>query len=461
MAENQNTMQNPLGSKPINKLIISMSVPLMFSMLVQAMYNIVDSIFVARLGEESLTAVSLVFPVQNLMIAVAVGTSIGMNAIMSRRLGEGRKEEAVTIVHNGVILAFLSWVVFAVFGLFGSRAFMEVSSDNPEVIASGISYMSICLILSFGIFMQITMERVLQATGKTTYQMIAQTTGAVVNIVLDPILIFGLFGAPELGIAGAAYATVIGQWCGMTLCLVLNQKFNNEIKLSIKKFKLELNAVIEIYKIGFPSIVMQSIGSVMVFFFNQILTGFSGTAVAVFGIYFKLLSFVFMPLFAVVNSLVPIVGFNFGARNRKRIVDVIKSSLIIGVIIMTLGMLIFMIFTKELLLMFDASEEMLEIGIPALRILSICFIPANFAIMFSSVFQALGHGMLSLWISFARQIIVLLPCAWLLATFFGLHAIWFSFPLAEIMAIVLSLSFYAKLYKKEILPLDAPLDERI
>ncbi len=451
--------ENPLGVMPINKLITSMAFPLMLSMLVQALYNVVDSIFVSRISESALTAVSLVFPVQNLMIAVAVGTSVGMNAIMSRRLGEGRKKEANEIAHNGIILAVLSWLVFALFGIFGSSFYMNMSSSNAEVVAGGISYMTIALVLSLGIFMQITMERILQATGKTTYQMAAQITGAVVNIALDPIFIFGLFGAPEMGVAGAAVATVIGQWVGMTVGIVLNKKFNNEITLCLSMFKLKLYAVIEIYKVGFPSIIMLSIGSVMVFFFNQILSGYTETAVAVFGIYFKLFSFVLMPLLGVVNSLVPIIGYNFGARNRKRIVKALKSALIIGATVMAIGTIIFWALPAQLLLMFDASQEMLDIGVPALRILSVCFFPATFAITFSSVFQALGHGMLSLAMSVARQLIVLLPCAYLLSTFFGLNAIWFSFPLAEIASIGFGIVFYAKVYKNEILPLDIPLNE--
>ncbi len=451
--------ENPLGVMPINKLITSMAFPIMLSMLIQALYNVVDSIFVSRISESALTAVSLVFPIQNLMIAVAVGTSVGMNAIMSRRLGEGRKKEANEIAHNGVILAVLSWFAFAMVGLFASNYYMNMSSNNAEVVAGGISYMTIVLVFSLGIFVQITMERILQATGKTTYQMVAQISGAVVNIALDPIFIFGLFGVPEMGVAGAAVATVVGQWVGMIIGITLNKKFNNEIILRLNMFKLKMSAVIEIYKVGFPSIIMQSIGSVMLFFFNQLLAGYTETAVAVFGIYFKLLSFVLMPLFGVVNSLVPIVGYNFGARNRKRIVKALKSSLCIAAIIMAIGTSVFLIFPTQLLLMFDASQEMLDIGVPALRILSICFYPAAFAITFSSVFQALGYGMLSLLMSTIRQLLVLMPCAYLLSTLFGLNAIWFAFPVAELVCLLLALALYSKVYKKEILPLDISLNE--
>ncbi len=446
--------ENPLGSMPINKLIASMAFPLMLSMLIQALYNVVDSIFVSRISEDALTAVSLVFPVQNLMIAVAVGTSIGMNAIMSRRLGEKNNKQANATAHNGIILAIISSAAFALFGIFGSSAFMRLSSNNEWVIENGTNYMAICLVFSLGVYMQITMERILQATGKTVYQMAAQITGAVINIILDPIFIFGLLGAPEMGVAGAAVATVVGQWCGMLVGIALNIKYNNEIRLSIKKLKLKLNIVIEIYKIAFPSIVMQSVGSVLIFFFNQILNGFTQTAVAVFGIYFKLFSFVVMPLFGVVSSLVPIVGYNYGAKNKKRIIEAVKSSLVIGCLIMFTGMLIFLIFPSQLLLMFDASDEMLEIGTIALRVLCLCFVPATFAITLSSVFQALGHGMLSLWMSIARQLFVLLPSAFILSSLFGLHAIWFSFLFAEVISVFLAFLFFSRVYKNKIVTLD-------
>ncbi len=452
--------ENPLGTMPINKLMTSMAFPIMLSMLVQALYNVVDSIFVSRISEDALTAVSLVFPVQNLMIAVAVGTSVGMNAIMTRRLGEERKKEANEIAHNGVVLAILSWVVFALCGLFASGFFMQMSSNNAQVIAGGTIYMTIALVFSLGIFVQITMERILQATGKTVYQMVAQITGAIINLILDPIFIFGMFGIPEMGIAGAAIATVIGQWVGMFIGLWLNKKFNKEIVLKWKMLRFKLNYVIEIYKVGFPSIIMQSIGSVMMFFFNQMLSGFTQTAVAVFGIYFKLLSFVLMPLFGVVNSLVPIVGYNFGARNKERIMQALKTALFMGAILMAFGTAVFLILPQQLLLMFDASDDMLAIGVPAMRILCLCFFPAAIAITISSLFQALGHGMLSLLMSVARQLVVLLPSAYLLSTFFGLNAIWFAFPIAEVASTVLSFYLFYKVYKKEILPMDNCLSRK-
>ncbi len=445
-----NKNENILGTKSIRSLVFSMGLPIIFSMLIQALYNIVDSIFVSEVSQNALTAVSLVFPIQNLMIAVAVGTAIGMNAILSKRLGEKKQEEANSVANNGVILAFFSSIVFALLGIFGSRIFLEISSDVPEVIAAGTSYMQICTIFSLGIFMQITFERIVQVTGKTTYQMAAQLTGAIINIALDPIFIFGYLGAPELGVAGAAVATVIGQWSGMIVCVVLNQKFNREVRVSFKKMRLDSKAVVDIYRVGFPSIIMQSIGSVMVFGMNQILGGFTEVAVNVFGIYFKLISFVFMPVFGLTSAFIPIVGYNFGAGNKDRIIEALKVVAISAFAIMTAGTCIFMIFPAQLISFFNPTEELYEIGIPALRVLSLAFPIAGVCIVFSSLFQALGKGMYSLWMSIGRQLLVILPVAFALGQIFGLDAVWFAMFIAEFLAIALAVFFFKRLYRNSI-----------
>lgn len=446
--------ENKMGTMPIPKLLISMSLPMMISMLVQALYNIVDSMFVAMLNEEALTAVSLAFPIQSLMISVASGTGVGINALLSRSLGEKNYENANRAAKNGVFLAVISCIVFALMGGFASRYFFAVQTDNPLIISYGTQYLTIITVMSFGIFLQITMERLLQSTGKTIYNMITQGTGAIINIILDPILIFGLFGLPRLEVAGAAVATVIGQFVAVLLSIYFNHKKNTEINLSPKGFRPHGQTISTIYKVGVPSIIMQSIGSVMTFGFNKILLAFSSTATAVFGVYFKLQSFIFMPIFGLNNGMTPIIAYNYGARKKKRITQTIKLSVVISISIMVLGFIIFQA-CPELLLskLFNASDNMLEIGVPALRIISTHFILAGYSIVISSTFQALGNGVYSLIVSSGRQLIVLLPVAYCFSKWFGLSAVWWSFPIAELMSVFLCTVLFIRIYKQKIKPL--------
>lgn len=442
--------ENRMGTMPVNKLLISVSLPIMISMLIQALYNIVDSIFVARIGQDALSAVSFAFPVQNLMIAVSVGTGVGINSLLSRRLGEKKYDEALATATNGMFISVLSYLVFAIFGLFFSRIFLKTFTDNATIIDMGTKYISICTVFSIGVFVEITCERLLQSTGVTIYNMIMQITGAVINIILDPILIFGLFGLPKMGIVGAAVATVIGQIIAMFLGIYFNITKNHEIKLDFKGFKPNLTIIKDIYTVGLPSIIMQSISSVMLVGMNKILSLFSTTAVNVLGIYFKLQSFVFMPIFGLTNGLVPIIGFNYGAKKRKRIISAIKLSMLYAVIIMSIGTLVFQFMPDKLLLMFDATEDLLSIGIYALRIISLCFIFAGISIVIGSVFQAVGNGIFSLITSVVRQLVIILPVAYLMAKFMGLNYIWFAFPISECVSTLMSLVMYNYIYKKYI-----------
>ncbi|MBP1557330.1 MAG: MATE family efflux transporter [Oscillospiraceae bacterium] len=443
--------ENKMGFWPIPKLLISMSLPIMTSMLIQALYNVVDSIFVAKLSQDALTAVSLAFPVQNLMIAVGVGTAVGVNALLARRLGEKKFGEANLVAVNGIFLAVISALAFALFGFFGVRAFFSAFVDEGTVMQMGIQYTSIVSIWSFGIFISVIGERLLQATGITIYCMYAQIAGALTNIILDPIMIFGLLGCPKMGVAGAAYATIIGQFVGMGLNVWFNISKNHEITISFKGFKPSGRIIGEIYRVGLPSIFMQAIGSVMVFGMNKILIAFTETAVTVFGVYFKLQSFIFMPIIGLTNGMVPIVGYNFGAKNRKRITDTMKLAAILASGIMAVGMAIFNLMPEFLLVrLFEADAEMLSIGVPALRIISTHFIIAATAIVLSSSFQALGKGIYSLIMSFSRQLIVLLPAAWVLGKFVSLNALWFAFPIAEVVSLGMALVLFKRVYEREI-----------
>ena len=449
----KNIKENKMGTMTVNKLLISMSLPMIISMLVQALYNVIDSMFVAQISENALTAVSLAFPLQSLMIAVGVGTGVGVNAVLSKSLGQKDFESANKAASNGIILSFLSYVIFALIGVFLTGVFFKSQTSNVEIINHGSQYIYICTILSVGLFGQIILERLLQSTGKTFYTMITQGIGAIINIILDPILIFGLFGAPEMGVAGAAVATVTGQIIAMFLALYFNLKKNHEIKLNKKVFKPDIKIIKRIYAVGVPSIVMQSIGSVMTFGLNKILIGFTPTATAVFGVYFKLQSFVFMPVFGLNNGMVPIVAYNYGAKNEERGTKTIKRSTVYAMGIMVVGFLIFQAFPKQLLCLFNASEDMLRIGIPALRIISINFIFAGFCVIASSVFQALENGMLSLVVSAVRQLIAILPLAFIFGQVFGVNAIWFAFPVSEIIAVILSAMFMKKVYNEAIKPI--------
>ncbi len=445
--------ENKMGVMPVNKLILSMSIPMMLSMLIQALYNVVDSMFVAQISENALTAVSLAFPAQNLMIAVATGTGVGVNATLSRSLGEKNHERANRIANNALFLAAASYIAFALFGLFFARQYFLLQTDIPEIVEFGTVYLQICTICSFGLFGEIAFEKLMQSTGKTFYSMIIQGTGAILNIIFDPILIFGLFGFPKLGVAGAAAATVFGQILAMLLGFVLNQAKNHEITVKLKGFLPEPEIIGHIYSVGIPSIIMASIGSVMTFGLNKILIAFSSTATAVFGVYFKLQSFVFMPVFGLNNGTVPIIAYNFGASRPDRIVETLKLAIVYAVSIMLAGLAVFQLIPDRLLLIFNASDHMLTIGVPALRCISISFLFAGYCIVCSSLFQALGHGMLSLWVSVFRQLVVLLPAAFVFSKLGGLQSVWLAFPLAEIFSLAFSTFFLRYIYKKEILPL--------
>lgn len=440
---------------PIPRLLISMSLPMMLSMLVQALYNIVDSIFVSQISENALTAVSLAFPVQNLMIAFASGTGVGINALLSRSLGEKDTKMASSSANNGVFLEFSSAILFAVIGLLFSFSFYRFQTDVMEIVTYGKQYMTIVTVCSFGLFLQFAFERLLQSTGKTFYTMITQGVGAIINIILDPILIFGLFGFPRMEVAGAAAATVAGQIVAMLLALFFNLRKNHEIKLCLKGFRPHGRTIRIIYQVGIPSIIMMAIGSVMTLGFNKIMLMFSTTAAAVFGVYFKLNSFIFMPVFGMNNGMIPIIAYNYGARKKSRIMQTIRMSVILAVLIMFAGILIFQTIPDKLLLLFNASPEMLSIGVPALRIISISFLFAGYCIVVGSVFQALGNGIYSLIVSVARQLIALLPIAYFLAVSFGLDAVWWSYPAAELVSLVMSTLLLIRIYKQKIQPLGA------
>lgn len=440
--------ENKMGTMPENKLLLSMAVPMMISMLVQALYNIVDSIFVSRICEDALTAVSMAFPWQNIIISIAVGFGVGINALLSRALGQKNAERVNQVAVNGLLLAGLSYLLVLVAGLIGIRAYMRTQTDIETIVNYGITYLNICILCSFGVFVEITFERFLQATGRTVYSMITQLTGAITNIILDPILIFGLLGFPKLGIAGAAWATVIGQCVGAVVAVTLNHFKNPEVHLRLRHILPNGRLMGEITAISIPSIIMSCISSLTCFVMNMILIAYSSTAVAVFGVYFKLQSFVFMPVFGLNNGMVPIIAYNYGAQKPERIHKTIRLGMVYAVAIMLIGLLVFQLIPKELLLMFDASDAMLEIGAPALRIMSLAFVFAGIGIVSGSSCQAFGYSVYSMLISIARQIVVLIPAAYLLSLTGVLRSIWFAFPIAEIFSLILSLFFLRTTLKK-------------
>ncbi len=440
--------ENKMGTMPENKLLLSMAVPMMISMLVQALYNIVDSIFVSRICEDALTAVSMAFPWQNIVIAIAVGFGVGINALLSRALGQKNAERVNQVAVNGLLLAGLSYLLVLVAGLIGIRAYMRTQTDIETIVNYGITYLNICILCSFGVFVEITFERFLQATGRTVYSMITQLTGAITNIILDPILIFGLLGFPKLGIAGAAWATVLGQCVGAVVAVMLNHFKNPEVHLRLRHIRPNGRLMGEITAISIPSIIMSCISSLTCFVMNMILIAYSSTAVAVFGVYFKLQSFVFMPVFGLNNGMVPIIAYNYGAQKPERIHKTIRLGMVYAVAIMLIGLLVFQLIPKELLLMFDASDAMLEIGAPALRIMSLAFVFAGIGIVSGSSCQAFGYSVYSMLISIARQIVVLIPAAYLLSLTGVLRSIWFAFPIAEIFSLILSLFFLRTTLKK-------------
>lgn len=439
--------ENKMGVMPINSLLLSMAVPIMISMLVQALYNIVDSIFVAKVSENAFTAVSLAFPIQSLMIAVATGTGVGINALLSRGLGEKKQEFVDKIANHAVILAIFSAILFMVLGLVGARFFFAAQTDIAEIVDGGTKYLTIVCVCSLPLFLQVTFERTLQATGRTLYSMMSQGLGAIINIILDPIFIFGLLGMPKLGIAGAALATIIGQTGGMLIGLYLNVKKNPEIHFSFKQLCPDFIIIKRIYAIGIPSIVMSSLMSVTTFSLNRILIGFSTTATNVLGAYYKLQSFIFMPVFGLNNAMIPIIGYNYGARKKDRIFKTVKLSAMYAVGIMLTGLTVFELFPHILLRMFNPSDMMLAIGVPALRIICISFIFAGFCIVCSSMFQALGVSMYSLILSVCRQLVVLVPAAYLLSRLGDVNLVWWAFPIAEVMSVVCCIFFLKKIMK--------------
>lgn len=454
--------QNRMGTAKMLPLILTMAVPAMFSMLIQALYNIVDSYFVAQISQNALTAVSLAFPIQNLLTAFGVGTGVGVGSLISRRLGERHQQAADSAATHGVILAVITWVFFAVAGALTARPFIALYTQDAEVIAMGETYLTIVTVASFGFFVACCVEKMLQATGSMIMPMIIQLVGAVTNIILDPIMIYGLFGFPAMGVAGAAAATVAGQILSMVVGLLILAFGKHAVSFSLRGFRFHGKTIRDIYVVGVPSIVMNAIGTVMTMAINGILAAFSAAAVNVFGVYFKLQSFVFMPVFGLTQGLMPIMGYNYGARNKQRVTGAIKTGVIIALIINVVGTIIFELFPGELISIFNATDELLKIGDPALRIIAIHFPIAAVGITLSTLFQATGKGVYSLVQSLLRQLVVLVPAAWLLSKI-SLDAVWFAFPISETASLIITVVFFVHLYNKEIKHLDtrAPESERL
>ena len=439
--------ENKMGTMPIGKLLFNMSLPMMISMLVQALYNIVDSIFVAKLSENALTAVSLAFPLQTLLIAVGTGTGVGMNALLSKSLGEKNFKKANATASNAAVLYFFSYLVFFILGFTIVRPFYasQIGNADQEIMELGIEYLSTVMIFSFGLLAQVFFERLLTSTGRTFFSMTSQLTGAITNIILDPILIFGLLGAPKMGVTGAAVATVIGQCVAALVAGFCNHRYNHDVKLKFHGFRLDFHIIGTIYAVGIPTIIMQSIGSVMTYCMNRILIEFSSTATAVFGVYFKLQSFFFMPVFGLNNGITPIIAYNYGAGQRKRMLKTIKLSMLVAFCLTFIGFLCFEGIPQILLGMFNASDELLTIGVPALRIIGIHYLIAWFCIVSGTVFQALGKAFFSMIVSIMRQLFVLIPAAYILAKLGGLHVVWWSFPIAEVISLMVSSFFLVRI----------------
>ena len=434
---------------PVGKLVFNMSLPMMISMLVQALYNIVDSIFVAKLSENALTAVSLAFPLQTLLIAVATGTGVGMNALLSKSLGERNFKKANKIADNAAFIYAISYIIFLILGFTIVKPFYasQIGNADVEIMNLGIDYLSTVMIFSFGLFTQIFFERLLTSTGRTIFSMTSQLCGAITNIILDPIMIFGLLGFPKMGVTGAAVATVIGQCVAGIVAGTCNHKYNHEVSLSFNGFRPDISLIGHIYAVGIPSIIMQSIGSIMTYSMNRILIEFSSTATAVFGVYFKLQSFFFMPVFGLNNGITPIIAYNYGAQQRKRMIRTIRISLTTAFCLTFVGFLCFEGIPQVLLGMFNASADMLKIGVPALRIIGIHYLISWFCIIAGTVFQALGKAVFSMIVSIMRQLVVLIPAAYILSKIGGLHVVWWSFPIAEVISFIVSMTFLIRIYK--------------
>lgn len=450
MSDKITAHQNLMSDTPMGRLLFKMSWPAILSMMIQACYNIVDTIFVSQVGEQAVAAVTYIFPVQLLMISFGVGTGVGINSLISRRLGARRTDEANSAAVNGYFLAVINWLLFTVFGLFFARQFMEVFTDTEFIIENGIVYLQIITIGCAFVMIQVTNEKIMQATGNMVIPMLCSLTGAVINIVLDPMFIFGYFFFPEMGVAGAAIATVIGQMAGFIIGSLYVAVTEHAVKISFRGFRPDLHIIKEIYAVGAPAIIMQAIGSVMNLGMNAIVGGISESAIAVLGVYQRLQSFAFMPCFGLTQGMLPVLGFSFGAKNKKRFIEAYKRGLIVAMSIMIGCCIVFQVFPHQLLSIFNASENMYSIGISALRIISICFIPAAYGITTSTTFQATGHGVISMIASLIRQLFGILPIAYLLSKTIGITGAWMAFPLAEILGTIFLVSAFLWHYKREI-----------
>lgn len=446
--------ENKMGTMPIGKLLFQMSIPMVISMLVQALYNVVDSVFVSRFDADALTAVSTAFPIQNLMIGVGSGLGVGFSALVSRSLGEKDQDRANEVARQGIFLEGIGFILFFLIGLFAVKPFMLSQTKETAIVNYGVDYLSIVCCISIGLFAQMTFERLLQSTGRTFYSMITQGTGAIINIILDPIFIFGYFGIPSFGAKGAALATVVGQMVAACLALYFVLKKNPDVQIRFKGFKPHKEIIYHILEIGVPSVIMIAIGSIMTYFLNSLLYSFTAVAVSVFGVYFKVQSMVFMPIFGLNNGMVPIMAYNYGAKRADRMLQTLKYALVAAVSMMAVGITILQIFPREILMIFDANEEMMQIGVPALKTMSLAFIFAGICVTCGGVFQSLGKGTYSMIVSIARQLLVLLPAAYILAFVTKkVEAVWWSFPIAELMSLAASLVLIIRIYNKMIKPL--------
>ena len=437
-----------MGYMPVGRLLATMSGPAIFSMLINALYNIIDSIFVAQIGEDALTAVTIGGPIQFFMVSMGVGTGVGINSLISRRLGAKKFEDANNAANSGLKLAMFNWLIFLVFGIFFAKSFIEIFSNDPSIVKQGVSYLSIVTVFSCFCMLELLLEKTFQATGNMVYPMITMITGALVNTMVDPILIFGLLRAPKLGVTGAAISTVFAQFVSMSVGIYFIKRKNTGLKVNLLDLKIDFKIVKEIYKVGAPSIIMQSLSSVMLFGINIILAAFSSTAVAVMGIYGRLQMFIFMPVFGINQGALPIMGYNFGAKSKKRLMDTYKLANIGAFTIMSVGLLIMQIFPDLLLKMFNASPEMYEIGIKALRSISWCFLPAGYGIITAGMMQATGYGFSSMWGSIIRQFVGILPLAYIFGKIGGLDLVWWAFPSAEILGLLYYMMFMYILNKR-------------
>lgn len=451
----QELQENKMGVMPVGKLLFNMALPMIISMIVQALYNVVDSIYVSQVSESAVTALSLAFPVQNMQIGFGLGIAVGVNSLLSKSLGEKNQEAANFAAGNGIFLMIIAVALFMLFGIFGARPYFEMQSTVTETVEGGIAYTSICCIFTLGCFAQMLGERLLQSSGRTVYTMISQSTGAVINIILDPIFIHGWLGLPAMGVAGAAIATVIGQWVAAGMCLFFNLRFNPDVQLGLKYIRPRTQTLKPILAVGIPTLVMNSIGSVMNFGMNQIFQGFQETATGVFGIYYKLQSFFFMPLFGTNNATISIIAYNYGARKPERMTKTLRLALVTGLCFMLFGLAVFQLMPQTLLGLFNPSEEFMRMGVKALRIVSIHFPIAAVGIMLGASFQALGNGIYSTIVSLCRQLLVLLPVAYLLSLTGNVGNVWWSFPIAEVVSALVTLVLYRRLYLKKIKPLFA------